>query len=152
MSDLRLSGADDFLRLSKALKEAGRGELRKDLTKRIRKAVKPLTPETRAEALSRLPKSGGLAAQVAREPQRVQIRTGAKTAGVRLVVGKSKGGARAANDGTIRHPVFGSGRFVSQSVTPGWFDDPANKAQPEIKRAVEDAIESVVDDIVKGAK
>ena len=151
MSDFSVSGANDFYKLSKALKAAGKGELRKDLNKELKAAVKPLIPKTRAAARATLPKRGGLADQVAREPQRVQVRTGEKTAGVRLVVGKKKGAARSSNRGTVRHPAFGDrSKFYEQKVPSGWFDDVVEKAKPDMQRATIDAMESIADKIVRG--
>lgn len=148
--DFEIRGADEFLRLSKALKHAGRTELRKDLTNGLKRAARPLTPKTRAEALRRLPQRGGLAAQVAKEPQRVQVRTGVETAGVRLVVGKKRGGAQAANRGVIRHPVFGNRDvWVSQSVPPGWFDETIKGEAPAIRRELEKVLEDIAERVVR---
>lgn len=150
--DFEVRGADDFLKLSKALKHAGRTEMRKGLHKGLRVAAKPLIPKARAEALRRLPKRGGLAQQVAKEPMRVQVRTG-NTPGVRIVVGKKRGGARAANRGVIRHPVFGNRDvFMDQKVRPGWFDDPLKASAPEVRRDLERAIDDVANQIVREAK
>jgi hypothetical protein len=150
--DFEIRGADQFLALSKALKHAGRTELRKELNKGIKRAAKPLIPKARAEALRRLPQSGGLAKQVAKEPARVQVRTGARTAGVRVVVGRRRGGARQANRGVIRHPVFGNRDvWVNQRVPSGWFDDPMKDAAPAIRRDVEQALEDVAEQIVREA-
>lgn len=144
MADAEVRG-DDFYKASKALKAAADKTLRKELNQAIRKAVRPLTPKTRAAARSMLPSRGGFADLVAREPQRVQIRTGLDTAGVRLAVGKKGGGARAANEGVVRHPVFGSDRYVDQKVTPGWFDKTLEREAPkEAKPAVERAIKDVL--------
>lgn len=152
MSDFEIKGAGQFLKLSKALKAAGRTELRKELNKRLRTAAKPLIPIARAEARSSLPRKGGLAEQVAKAPMRVQVRTG-REAGVRIVVGKDRSGARAANRGEIRHPVFGNReRWVTQKVPAEWFDRPMRASTPTILPELEKAIESVLDDIVKGAK
>lgn len=148
--DFEVYGADQFLRLSKALKHAGHGQLRKDLTKGLRDAAKPLVAKTRAEALRRLPQEGGLAKQVAKEPQRVQIRTGSGTAGVRVVVGQRRGGARGANQGMVRHPVFGDQeRWVDQKVPPGWFDDPIRAHAPQIRRDLQRVLEDMADRIAK---
>lgn len=150
--DFEITGTGDFLRLSRALKDAGRGELRKELNKGIRTAAKPVIAATRSEALSRLPQRGGLARQVAKEPQRIEVRTGARTAGVRVVVGRKRGGARGANRGVIRHPVFGNReRWVDQQVPPDWFDKPARRSAPRIRRAVERSMEAVADRIVRDA-
>lgn len=146
-------GVEDFLRLSKALKAAGRTELRKELNKAMRGAVKPLIPKTRARALATLPQRGGLAKSVARTPQRVQVRTGLQTAGVRLVVGRNGSGARGANQGSIRHPVFGDPDvWVDQSVPSGWFDDTVEGEFPQIRRAVEKAMKSIAEQVVRDAR
>lgn len=154
MSDFQVSGAEDFYRLSKALKAAGEKELRKELNAELRKAGKPLIARTRQAALEQLPSSGGLAAQVAKEPQRIQVRTGAQTAGVRVVVGRRRGGARGANRGVIRHPVFGNtDRWVNQPVEPGWFDKTLERDAPGIARpAIEAAMQSIADKIVNQAR
>lgn len=150
MDDFEVRGADQFLKLSKALKHAGRTGLRKELNAGMRRAARPLIRKTRDEARRRLPSAGGLAAQVAKEPQRIQVRTG-RTPGVRVVVGKKQGGARAANKGVIRHPVFGNREvWVDQKVAPGWFDDPLRSSAPAIRRDVERAMQDVIDQIVRG--
>jgi hypothetical protein len=150
--DFEIRGAEQFLKLSKALKHAGRTELRKELTNGMRRAAKPLIEASRKEALARLPRRGGFAEQVAREPQRVAVRTGARTAGVRIVVGKSRGGARAANRGEIRHPVFGNRDvWVTQSVPKGWFDDAMKDGAPTIRRELEKAMNDVADKVVRDA-
>lgn len=148
--DFEIRGADEFLRLSKALKNAGRKELRKELHTGIRRSARPLIPKARAEALRRLPKRGGLAKQIAKEPARVQVRTGAETAGVRIVIGKKNGGAQAANRGHIRHPVFGNRDvWVVQSVPPGWFDEPMKDSAPAIRRDIERAMNDVAEKVVR---
>lgn len=150
--DFEVRGADQFLALSKALKHAGRTELRKELNKQMRDGAKPLIPKARAEAQSKLPQSGGFAKQVAKEPMRVQARTG-RHPGVRIVVGKKRGGARSANRGFIRHPVFGNREnWVTQEVPPDWFDGPMRGSAPEIRKALQQALEDVADKIVRGVR
>lgn len=150
--DFEIQGADQFLRLSKALKHAGHREMRKDLTRAMRVAAKPLIPEARREARRRLPNRGGLAQQVAREPMRVQVRTGSRTAGVRIVVGDKKGGAQGANRGVIRHPVFGNRKvWVNQTVPRDWFDDPMNEGAPRIRRGLESALDEIAGRVVREA-
>lgn len=148
MSDFEITGADQMLRLSKALKAAGRTELRKELNKGLRKATKPLIAQTRVAALATLPYRGGLAAQVAREPQRVQVKTG-RDPGVRIVVGQKRGGAQAADAGSIRHPVFGRDEWVEQSVTPGWFSDTLDEQAEGVLPDLEEAVEKVMSDVVQ---
>lgn len=148
--DIEVHGAEQFLRLSKALKHAGRFELRKELTSAMKQAARPLIADSRAEARRRLPKRGGLAARVAKTPQRVQVRTGASTAGVRIVVGSKGAAARDTNKGTVRHPVFGNRKvWVTQRVRPGWFEDPMQAGAAVVRRQLSDAVERVADQVVK---
>lgn len=155
--DFEIRGADEFLRLSKALKHAGRTDLRKELHAGLKRAARPLIPKTRAEAMRRLPQGGGLAARVAKVPQRVDVRTG-RDPGVRLVVSKSSRGSAAAagaNRGVVRHPVFGNRDvWVAQSVPPGWFDDPIKDSAraPAIRRDLEQAIETVAERVVRDTR
>jgi hypothetical protein len=151
VSDFEVTGAEDFYRLSKALKAAGRTDLRKELNKSLRAAAKPLIPQTRAAARQMLPKRGGLADAVARVPQRVQVRTGQATAGVRIVVGKNRSAARASNRGLIRHPVFGNRQaWVEQKVPSGWFDDTLRRSGREVLPALEQAMQDVAEKVVRG--
>lgn len=149
--DVDVRGGEDFFRLSKALKAAGQTDLRKELNKALRAAAKPLIPKTRAAARVRLPRAGGMAEAVARASQRVQVRTGAKTAGVRVVVSKTTA-ARAANKGAVRHPVFGSDRWVTQEIpkAEGWFDETLNEEAPKVAQpAIEQALESIASRVVR---
>lgn len=151
----QVKGAEDFLRLSKALKAAGRKQLRKDLNKGLRDAAKPLIAQTRASARDRLPKAGGLNDLVAKTPQRVQIRTGA-TAGVRIVVVQSRSGARRANRGILRHPVFADPNkprdewtWVDQKVNSEWFDGPLREGAPLVIPRLTAAMQTVADRVVR---
>ena len=151
--DFEVHGGDQFFALSKALKNAGRVELRKQLNKDLKAAAKPLIKKTRSEALSVLPARGGLNRLVAKEPQRVQVRTGSKTAGVRLIVGRKRGAARSANQGKIRHPVFGHrDRWVDQTVPAGWFTDTVERDAPRIRRELLEAMERVAAEVVRDVK
>ncbi len=149
MPDFRVN-ADDFLKASKALKAAGQTGMRKDLNRRITAGAKPLIPKTRAAARSKLPTRGGLADKIAKAPQRVQVRTGKETAGVRIVVGSKGGGARGADRGVIKHPVFDTGRWVEQRVEPGWFSETLQREAPRIRPDVEQAIKDTLNRIARG--
>jgi len=165
MSDFTVKGTGDFLKLSKALKAAGRTEMRKELNKRLRGAGKPLIPEIRTAARRELPKSGGLAKRMAKRPIRVVTRTG-RDAGIKIVMARTQEGY---NDGVIRHPVNRKGTrklrkgefgprakpvpWVEQRIGPGtWFDDEIVAKRGLVVPLLEQAIKSVLDDIVRGAK
>jgi hypothetical protein len=147
-----VQGAEQFLALSKSLKQNGQTELRKELNKTLKTVTKPLIAKTRATARQTLPAAGGLAALVAKEPQRTQVRTGMKTAGVRIVVGRKGGGARAADSGTIRHPVFGGDQWVTQRVPSGWFSDTLREHAPAIRPDLVNAMEDIAKKVVRDAK
>lgn len=157
--DLHVRGSEDFYRAARVMKAAG-PELRKAVLAELRRSAAPLAADARRAAAARLPQRGGLAAQVAKEPMRVQTRTGATTAGVRVVVGRRKGGARSTNAGYVRHPVFADGSktrgewtWVNQPLpgAKGWFDKTMMNGAPQIRRDLERIIAQALDDIARNA-
>lgn len=155
-SYITVKGGEQFLALSKQLKAVD-ANLRREMSKEIREAAKPLIAASRREARARLPKRGGLNELVAKTPQRVQIRTGPKTAGVRIVVGQSNSGARATNRGMVRHPVFPdkstpreSWTWVTQPVPKGWFDDTMADQAPKIRWQIIALMNRIANDVVRG--
>ena len=157
MSDdgFKVEGAEQFLQLSKALKAAGALDLRKELHRELRKAGKPLVKETRDVARRTLPQRGGLARLIAKAPQRVQVRTGLDTAGIRLVAGKRRGAAETSNNlGLVAHPVFGRREnWEDTRVRKGWFTDTLNDKGPATARPlVEAAMESIAQQVITKAK
>lgn len=158
--DFTVTGADDFLRLSKALKAAGETDMRKALHKGLRAAVKPVSERAEQKLREGLPygTKGKAVTQV------VQPRTG-RDPGVRVVVrygSKRASNAQLANaKGIIRHPVFADGgktrkewRWVNQDVPElkGWFDRTYTDSAPALLRALHGVLEGVADDIVRRAK
>lgn len=141
-----VQGADDFLKLSKALKDAGQTGLRKELNKVMRDASKPLIPKVKAAAASELPHSGGLAQRIAKKPYRVQTRTGAQTAGVRIVGTKVD---PRIDQGRVYHPVFGRKPGVVQSVPGGYFSETLANEGPTIQAEVLAAFTGFVDRLAR---
>jgi hypothetical protein len=144
-----VGGADDFLKLSKALKAAGQGELRKALNKTMKDAAKPLIPKVRAAARDSLPKTNGLNERMARKPYRVQVRTGATTAGVRIV--GTKLDPRINNEGRIFHPVFGRKPGVVQQVpgAVGYFDKTLSESGPAIRDDLTKALDDFAGTLIR---
>ena len=151
-----VTGADEFLRLSKALKAAGALDLRRELHREIAKAARPLIPEVREVARKTLPQRGGLALLIGKKtPIRAQVRTGLDTAGVRLVAGKRRSAAQTANDdGLVRHPVFGNRKVWAPTRTrKGWFHATLNARGPEAAReGARAAMESIAQKVLTQAK
>lgn len=163
MKNFEARGADDFLKLSKALKAAGHTKMRNELNKRMREAGKPLIPVVRAAALRELPKRGGLAQRMAKRPIRVVTRTGVDP-GIKVVMPQTQEGY---NDGVIRRPVFAGRKlrkgyfgpkakpvpWVTQRIGPGrWFDDEIVANRHKVIPLLEKALQSVIDDVVRGSK
>lgn len=126
-------GADDFLAVSKRLKQLGETGLRKELHRAMGQAAKPLIPKVKEAARRDLPKAGGLNERIARKPYRAQTRTGAKTAGVRIVGTKVD---PRINQGRIAHPVFGRPSSTVVQQVPearGYFDETLAKEGPAVR-------------------
>lgn len=146
-------GAAVFYELSRRLKLAA-PELRKELHKGVRTAAKPLVPAVRASARRSFPNRGGLATAMARKPYRTQSRTGAATAGVRIV--GSKVDPRINSDGRVQHPVFGTGRRVVQNVPSarGYFDRPITEGAPAVReeliRTLQEFVQRRLTETIRG--
>lgn len=152
-----IKGAEDLLALSKRLKAAGQTELRKELHKDIRNAAKPLIPKVRAASLAELPSRGGLNRRIARKPYRSQVRTGAKTAGVRIVGSKVD---PRINQGRVWHPIFGrkgkaknGGRnSVVQKIpsADGYFDETISENATAIREDLRRALAAWAERVARG--
>lgn len=143
-------GANDFLALSRRLKEAGETGLRNELNKTMRNAAKPLIPKVREAARKSLPTAGGLNERIARKPYRAQTRTGEKTAGVRIV--GTKVDPRINESGRIAHPVFGRPRSTVVQVdagSKGYFSDTLRESGPEVRKAVVGALSDFAKQITR---
>lgn len=157
--DFEVRGAEEFYRLSKALKAAGHTELRKELHKGLRDAVKPIMPKAKERLGKGLPKA--ISASAVR--QVVQVKTGSDpgiTVGVRYGSKRATNAQMANTQGKIRHPVFADGqktrkqwRWVNQDVpdAKGWFDETYKTAAPEIRKALEQVVSDTVEKVVRGA-
>lgn len=152
--DIEFRGANDLAKLSKALKQLKDKDLKRELTRGITAAVKPLKAAVRVHALAKLPKGGGLNARVAKTRLAHRTRTG-RNAGVRIEAKPSFQTLRdplRADKGRIKHPVFGAAAsrsaWVLQDVTPGWFTQPlkdgSRVAREELEIAMEDLAEKVL--------
>jgi hypothetical protein len=108
------------------LKEVGDRGLKLELTRGLRAGADPLVQATHAAALAKLPKSGGLNAQVAGQKVTVSVRTGARTAGVRLTTRAPD--TKQTDSGYVRSPTFGrrgKGDWKTHEIpqATGWWSD-----------------------------
>lgn len=139
--DVVVRGFEDFLALRTRCKAVDT-VLPRELNRRMRLAAKPLIAQTRKAAREQLPHRGGLAERVATSPQRVVIRTGRRTAGVRIVT--TRHDTASTDRGRLRHPRFGHrDQWFDQSVTPGWWTNTLRRGAPVVRPQVIAAMETV---------
>lgn len=161
--DLEVRGAEKLAQVSRALRQSGDKQLKKDLTRALREAAKPMVADARQAAKERLPHRGGLADRVARSRITVRVRTSGRQVGVRIVANgpKDQGGVpvniRALNAGKFRHPVYARGAdrekwaWVEQDIRPGWFDEPLTRRGPRVRGALVIAIDDFTRKLGKDA-
>ena len=115
------------------LKAAGDGDIRLALTRGLRSGAAPLIPLVKTSAMQKLPRAGGLNAQVAGQRVSVSVRTSAATAGVRLTT--TAPDTAMTDAGFVRHPTFGrrgKGQWRTQQIpaAKGWWSDTLAKSDP----------------------
>lgn len=160
MSDVEIRGTEQLQSLSKALKAAGRTELRKELHSGLKKSARPLIVEARKSAKDVFPHRGGLNVWVAKNTKfTVQLRTGSNP-GLRIGAPRKNVTAFLTNrDGRFRHPVHADPAltrkqwaWVSQKGMRGWFDDSMRRNAPQIRPEMQAAVNRVLNQITKGAR
>ena len=147
--DFQVRGSEDLARLAKALKEAGRNDLRKELLKGVRESGASTVLEIRDSALRNLPRRGGLAEKVAAEKASLRATYGGSAA--RVSIRRKRG--RGLNAGRLRHPVYGNREnWVQQKVDANWFDDPIRDAAPDIRRRLQAVLDRIADRVVNDTR
>lgn len=145
---LSIQGANELLRISKALKSAGQKGLRNEFHATVRTAAKPLVPKVKQAARDKFPSKGGINEHYAKKKYSAVTRTGAKTAGVRIVGAKLD--PRTDATGRVAHPIFGrkgkaknKGKNMAVQTIPqakgffsGTLEAGAAQAQVDIARAM----------------
>lgn len=160
---IQMREADDFFRLSKALKHAGQTVLRRELNKELKEAVKPMLPLAQKAFADALP-PGELQDRGGKVKQVVLVKTG-RNPGVTIGIRYGKRGrglgasnARLANrTGQVRHPLYGDRNHWYNTPVPraqGWFDNThaenAPLALPGIDRALQNVADQVVREVARG--
>lgn len=143
-ADLTVRGAENLAGIARALKEAGNGELRRELFKGLNRATKPLKADVKQSAIQLLPSRGGLNTIVANAKLTTSNRASGKNPGVRLTA-KSQGHNLPPIDrGMVRHPVFGRRSvWVLQPVTPGFFTKPLNAGVGKVRLELLDVLDDI---------
>lgn len=155
MADAEVTGLDDLVRVSKALKATGDKGLRRELSAGLNRATKPTREDLNAAIPDTFPSGGGLAGQMAKRARfSVSTRASERTTAVRLVArGKGRRTLQnATQHGQITHPVFGNRKvWVTQTsgVKAGLEETAFEKNKPTVKREVLGAIARVRDQIYR---
>jgi hypothetical protein len=120
------------------LRVMGEAGLMREIRKELRAGAAPLIPAVKQAALDQLPKGGGLNAQVAGQRVSVSIRTGARTAGVRLTT--TAPDTAQTDSGYVRHPVFGKWRKGTPTqpipAAVGWWSKTLERTASEVSPAL----------------
>lgn len=155
--NVTITGAEQMRAVGLALKEAGdEGKvLRKGLLGEMRSAEKEGLTKAKESALANLPKGGGLNEWVAASKFTGRNRLSGRAVGVTLVASKA-GGRQGSHDieatdsGEFRHPTYGHGPWVSQSITPGWWTNALTRLAPELQIKLMALMAAIDDLITKG--
>jgi hypothetical protein len=149
VSDFEVRGSHDLAVLAKRLKDAGRGDLRKELLKGIRTAAKEAIPDIRQSAYRTLPRRGGLAQAVG--GQAYTTRTSLALSGAKVrIVGQGMKELTDIDEGRLRHPVFGDrSTWRGQAVTPGFFSGAVARRAPDIRKQIEAAVNDIAKQVTR---
>ena len=148
-------GAAEFGALARRLKEAGETGLRRDLYKAISDAARPLAREIGQDSHLRPYMPNRYAATLASDMSVTVSKLTGRDPGVKI---RAKGRVKdrkvkQLNDGILVHPLFGDrDRWFLQlrRMKAGFFDDPARRAAPEVRRAILGAVRDTARKITNG--
>lgn len=124
-----------FDRFAERMERLGDGRLRDAARRGLEESVPDLVVAP-ARGTSRLPSTGGLAAQVARTQVTAEV---SALAGVRLRIKGEPGAVAdpgAINRGRVRHLTYGRKPWHIQLVPPGWFSDPLTQEAPRVRARI----------------
>lgn len=130
------------------LKAAGDSGNRLALMRALKVGAGPLIPKVQGAARAQLPKTGGLNEQVAGQKITVSVRTGARTAGVRLTT--TAPDTSQTDSGLVRKPTWGHrDRWVTQQIPSavGWWSQTLADEGPAITAVLVASIDAVAQQI-----
>lgn len=147
--------AKGFVELGRALRDAGNKDLNKRLRKGIREAGKPIIAAQRRNVRGLAGAPSEWKTSASRRTRIAINNRSKKRAGIRILTTPARGSeggpfARYMNRGKWRHPVFGDReRWVTQTVSKGWFDGPAEAADMVVTPKLRRVLAEVVDEIAR---
>jgi hypothetical protein len=160
---MQVTGQKDLYRLAHNLHTAGQKSLKRELDKASRKAGDVIAKEVKDHTEDYIPANFERRFDTALETKvEVRLLASRRITIVFWARGKTVNrDIKAINAGRLRHPVYGRFRrlkdgtrqanpWVAQSVRPGLVDEPARRALPKARQQIEDAIDRVSQQIVRG--
>ena len=150
MVDLQVQGANKLDALAKELKRVGDRQLSKELYAGLNRATKPLKADAKESALQKLPRRGGLAKRVSRSRLSTR-RSGGSNPGVKIVA-KGLDQLRLMDEqGRVRHPVYGRGKFVDQRIpeAQGWFTDSLQAGVPTVRQELIKVLDEIARQVAR---
>ena len=159
MIGVEVNGAEGIALVGRAVRSLGADRtIVTNMAKEIKAASLPLRQAMKANALSTLPKRGGLNQWAAAARINTTVRRGASSAGVSITVGKAARGRgkgrkhdiKRLDAGKLRAPLFGNRRYWHmQAVTPGAFTRPVESwAGREFRDAIVVAVDNAVKEVL----
>lgn len=144
-------GSEQLAALGVRLKEAGIVGARRDMLRGIKSGAAPCVAAVKAAAEAKLPHGGGLNVQVAGQKVSVSVRTGARTAGVRMTT--TAPDTSQTDSGYVRHPVFGNRKkWITQQIpaAKGWWSTTLKESVPMVQPFIEAAMKDTAERIQRG--
>lgn len=146
--EFEVSGASQLHVLAARIRAVGNQGLGRQFGEALKATAEPVQTAVREESDRVLPGSGGYRALFSESLRfRTQLRTGARTASLRLVTyadGKAeRRDIGALNSGILRHPVFGRRRkaWAVTRIRAGFFDrgtaDAADEAEKKMLTVID---------------
>lgn len=141
----------DLRRLGDAYKGADK-VIQKRLRTGLQSAAKPLAERVVRGLADAMPARGGLAARVASSRPGITASGAGRNVSVSVrITNNQKDALAGLNAGIIRHPVYRTGVWVSQSVPAGKADEAFRRGAPETTRAVNAEIAKALGEIAADA-
>jgi len=147
--EARVTGASGLRRIARALRDAERADLKRELDRGLRAAVKPIAKDVHAGLPSYIP-SGFLPVldRALRVVPQLRSRAGRLTVRATAAGKQEKRDLARMNRGVLKHPLWGNrGHWIEQPIRPGFFDEPAKRMKDYAAQAANDALARVAEQI-----
>jgi hypothetical protein len=151
---IQVRGAFQLSRTARKIREAGRKDLPRQMTKALTRTVKPLTVAVKASLPGYMPDR--YAAVLGKDLRlRTKIQTRGDGAGLRITghapTRSDERDVKALESGILRHPLYGNrGWWYAQRITPGFFSEPISEGAPVVRAELNRVIAEFLQKITKG--